>query len=105
MSLPFRDGASLRRTSLIAGWANGVPVVTTDAQIPVDWLRGDAPAAVSPSVGPESLALTLEKVMENPRLRDDLRARGIAFAERFGWPSVVAKTLDVYREARRMPAR
>jgi glycosyltransferase involved in cell wall biosynthesis len=105
MSLPFRDGASLRRTSLIASWANGVAVVTTDAQAPVDWLRGDAPAAVSPSVGPEALALTLEKVMENPRLRDALRARGLEFAARFAWPSVVTKTLDVYREARRMPSR
>jgi glycosyltransferase involved in cell wall biosynthesis len=105
MSLPFRDGASLRRTSLIGSWANGVPVVTTDAQMPVDWLRGDAPAAVSPSVGPESLALTIEKVMEDPRFRDQLSTRGLALAERFAWPSVVTKTLDVYREARRVPSR
>jgi glycosyltransferase involved in cell wall biosynthesis len=73
--------------------------------MPVDWLRGDAPAAVSPSVGPESLALTIEKVMEDPRFRDQLSTRGLALAERFAWPSVVTKTLDVYREARRVPSR
>ncbi len=105
MSLPFRDGASLRRTSLIAAWANGIPVVTTDAAVPVDWLRHDPPAAVSPSGGPESLALTIEQVMENPAYREVLRARGLEFAARFTWPSVVAQTLDVYREARRMPTR
>lgn len=105
MSLPFRDGASLRRTSLIAAWTNGIPVVTTDASVAVDWLRRDPPAAVSPSVGPESIALTIEAVMENPAYRDELRARGLAFAERFAWPDVVAQTVEVYREARRMPTR
>ena len=105
MSLPFRDGASLRRTSLIAAWTQGIPVVTTEPSIPVDWLRGSPPAEIAYAPDPQAIAVAIDKLIMSPELRQELQTRGLEFASRFEWPAVVASTLNLYREARQAPAR
>lgn len=105
MSLPFRDGASLRRTSLIAAWAQGIPVVTTEPSMPVDWLRGTPPVEIAYAPDPQAIAIAIDKLIMSPDLRQELQTRGQEFATRFEWPSVVASTLNLYREARQAPAR
>ncbi len=100
--LPFRDGASLRRTTLIAAWTNGVPVVTTAPARPVDWLRerDAAPALALPAPQPTALARALLELQDDPARRVALSAAGRAFASRFSWPLVARRTLDLYRAAR-----
>lgn len=104
--LPYRDGASLRRTSLITAWAHGVAVLTTSPSRPVEWLRGDHPAAEGvPSVRPETLAIAIGGLLDSPTRRASLAAGGVTYAARFHWPDVARRTVEVYRQARRISQR
>lgn len=100
VALPFADGASLRRTSLIAAWRRGRPVVTTTpaAESPALDAARDAAAYVPPR-DPEALARAIEALVRDPTLRTRLGAAGARYAERFSWPSVVQRTLEVYDAA------
>src|SRR5262249_16431700 len=57
---------------------------------------GDAAVLVTPpDVG--SIGSGLRRLLENPPLRSDLAARGIAQAARFSWERCAEQTLTVYR--------
>jgi glycosyltransferase involved in cell wall biosynthesis len=100
-ALPFRDGASARRTSLIAAWSHGTPVVTTAPAYWPAWHEGDPPAATigTAALSADTLAATLEALLNGPEQRRRLRDAGTRMARQFTWPSVVAQTLDVYAAA------
>ncbi|HET7770299.1 MAG TPA: glycosyltransferase family 4 protein [Chloroflexota bacterium] len=100
VALPYSDGASLRRTSLITAWRRRRPVVTTTPAASAAW-RGDAPllaALVAPGDASE-LARALSELLTDETRRARLATAGAHFAERFAWPSVVRQTVDVYRVA------
>lgn len=99
VALPFRDGASLGHTSLIAAWAQGTPVLTTQPSGAADWLRGPQPAAIVPFPGAEALATALAQLQDHPAHRAELGALGKAFAGRFDWPEVARRTIEVYYRA------
>ncbi|MBI3974098.1 MAG: glycosyltransferase family 4 protein [Chloroflexi bacterium] len=102
--LPFRDGASLRRTSLIACWAHGVPVVTTEpAGSGAPWPGAPLPAVTLPAPRAEAIAVALAELLGDSEWRAQLTAGGLAFAERFSWPVVAQKTAALYRAARAIP--
>lgn len=79
---PYGDGVSGRRTSLMAGLALGVPIVTNvGAQTEPMWLEVDA-VALAPSN--DALALTAEAVLTDRALAERLRERGAAlYREKF----------------------
>jgi glycosyltransferase involved in cell wall biosynthesis len=94
MLLPFTDGVSTRRTTLMAALAHGRPVLG---------LRGDATDSVLLE-HPDAMVLTragdpgafARAAVELAGDRDQLRATGDAgrrlYAERFDWP-VIARTI------------
>jgi glycosyltransferase involved in cell wall biosynthesis len=102
-ALPFRDGASARRTSLIAAWSHGTPVVTTPPAYWPAWHEGDPPAATvgTATLTADALASALAVLLDDPEQRRRLRDAGTRMARLFTWPSVVAQTLDVYAAASR----
>lgn len=93
--LPYRDGVSLRRTSIIAAWSNGVPVVTTAP----DQDGVSTTAVVVPLADAPSLAGALRDLLDRPARRRDLGAAGARFAARFAWPAVAAQTEALYHTA------
>lgn len=91
--LPFRDGASLRRTSILAAWSQGLPVVTT---APAD--AGIGPAAlVVPLADAATLAAAMRTLLDDPVRRRALGLAGARYATRFSWPEVTAQTEALYR--------
>ncbi|MDQ3699471.1 MAG: glycosyltransferase, partial [Chloroflexota bacterium] len=93
--LPFRDGVSLRRTSIIAAWSNEVPVVTTAPdQDGVSTVAVVVPLATAPS-----LAGALRDLLDRPTRRRALGAAGARFAARFAWPAVATQTEALYHTA------
>ena len=102
VALPFLDGASLRRTSLITAWRRGVPVVTTEPQNGAPWGRGLPGSAAARFVPPRdvpALAAALRAVLASPTQRDALSQQARVFAERFAWPAVTRQVEAVYRQA------
>ncbi len=102
--LPYRDGASPRRGSLLAALAQGVPVVTTTPAPGVyDRLPplrdGDAVLFVPPDDA-GALAAAVRRVIGDAALAARLRAGASCYAARFGWPTIAAQTLAVYGEVR-----
>jgi glycosyltransferase involved in cell wall biosynthesis len=111
VALPFTDGVSLRRTSAIAAWSHGVPLVTTAPPEPAAWLAGEsAPAQTMPPGDPAALAAALAALHDAPDRRVHLARAGLTFAARFTWDEVARSTEAVYgaalavRRARHAPS-
>lgn len=98
--LPYRDGASPRRGSLLAALAQGIPVVTTTPATHVyDGLPeprdGDAALFVPPGDN-RALADAARRIMDDAPLAARLRSGAAAYAARFTWPAIAAQTLALY---------
>jgi len=114
LALPFRDGASARRGTLMAALAHGLPIVTTLPQHapslagpPPVWL-GSGPRAAAIRDGESALlvppddaaALTaaLLRLADDDALRVRLAAGAEAIAARISWPTLAQETAAIYAE-------
>ncbi len=96
--LPYLDGASLRRGSLVAALVHGRPVVTT---------RPPDPRALRPLVAgehlvtaeaqAEALAEAVRKVLDDPGLAARLGEAARRLADFFGWDAIARRHADFYR--------
>src|SRR5215475_4975315 len=77
--------------------ACGTPVVTSDVSSMPE-ITGDAALLIDPN-DEGALANALIEVVNNDRLRADLREKGIAQAKKFTWRDAAEKTLRLYQEA------
>lgn len=95
--LPFPDGASERRTSLLAALGNGLPVITTRGSHTPPELTGAVSFVTTPS---EALHL-LENWRVQPEAKQLLRSNAARYIKRFDWRYVAEAHLEVYRKLRR----
>ncbi|HUX33652.1 MAG TPA: glycosyltransferase [Gemmatimonadaceae bacterium] len=81
---PYADGASGRRTTLMAALINEVPVVTNRGRATeVEWTEGDA-VALAPRAHPQAICDTAWRVIEDDALRGRLAQGGASlYARRF----------------------
>jgi glycosyltransferase involved in cell wall biosynthesis len=77
--------------------ACGTPVVTSDVSS-LPEITGDAALLIDPN-DERALANALIEIVNNDRLRADLREKGIAQAKKFTWRDAAEKTLRLYQEA------
>ena len=97
--VPYDDGASIRRGSLMAGLAHRLPVVSTRSPVVSQYLRdGDNVALVAPRDA-GALASTLLAVLHTPAERARLARGAAAVAERLAWPAIARATREVYARA------
>jgi polysaccharide biosynthesis protein PslF len=100
VALPYADGASLRRTSLITAWRRRRPVVTTVPALDVTWRQAEVAAFVPPQDSP-ALANAIRSLLSDPDRSARVAAAGAQFAQRFAWSAVVRETGAVYEAALR----
>ncbi len=95
--MPFRDGISFRRTTLIAALAHGLPVISTTPSINLPKIvDGENVILLSPrDVGAFANAVT--RVTNDPTLKTQLQTGAKKLATRFDWQSIAAETLRVYQ--------
>ena len=94
---PFDGGASIRRGSLMAGLAHGLPVVSTTSAVASAYLRdGDDVALVAPR-DPAALAARLAVLLDSPAQCARLAEGARKLAARVAWPAIAEETRAVYR--------
>jgi glycosyltransferase involved in cell wall biosynthesis len=76
--------------------ASGTPVVTSNVSSMPE-VVGDAAVLIDP-YSVDSIVEGVRRVLTNPELASDLRARGIERAREFSWERSVARTRDLYQE-------
>jgi glycosyltransferase involved in cell wall biosynthesis len=99
--LPFPDGVSERRGSMLAALTNGLPVVSTIGEA--------TPSEMLPSflksTGSEEALSILDGLVDVPERHARLCAASKAHAARYAWSSIAAQHVLAYQEALRLPGR
>jgi glycosyltransferase involved in cell wall biosynthesis len=90
--MPFPDGASERRTSLLALLASGVVTVTTLGKATPPELKDVLNFAQSP----ESALLLIRDILADRSYQAQLSKKGRAYANNFTWNTIAKKNFEVY---------
>lgn len=82
---------------VLEAMACGAPVVCANTSS-LPEVAGDAALQVDP-LDVDALATAMARVLADPALAADLRARGLRQAARFSWAQTAQRTLEIYRRA------
>ena len=105
--MPYADGASLRRGTLMAGLANGCAIVTTTPQAPLpELVDGEDLCYVAyepPEKGTQgstviALAEAVRRLVSQPELMARLRVNAYRKSQLFSWQTIAQQHLDGYHE-------
>ncbi len=100
--LPFRDGASFRRGSLLAALAHGLPIITT---IPTTPTSDEQPSLMHlinvllvPPANSAALGAALQQILLDQQLQVRLGAAARALAAQFSWAEIGQRHDLIYRQ-------
>ncbi|MFQ5398419.1 MAG: glycosyltransferase family 4 protein [Anaerolineae bacterium] len=96
--LPYRDGVSLRRGTLMAALAHGCPVITTQPAVPAPELRHGGNVYCVPANDVGALAGAIRAVAADHTLRAGLGEGAAQVAGAFSWDKIAAQTADFFHE-------
>lgn len=97
MVMPYRDGASLRRGTLMAVLAHGRPLITTTPQTPLpEFVHGENVWLVSAD-SPAALHDAIATLRVQPDTRRRLGAGAALLAKRFTWDKIALQTRELYQ--------
>ncbi len=94
--LPFLDGASLRRGTLMAGLANGCAIVTTTPQSPLPELVDGRDLLFAPAGDVNGLVAAIRRLADDPALAASLREHARTCSRLFTWPEIARAHLALY---------
>ncbi len=103
--LPYVDGVSLRRGSLMAALAHGLPVVTTVPSGPAPELADGVNVALVPPGDASALAARIEALASSPEERERLGRGALELSQTFSWDRVATATIGQYSRLVAAPAR
>lgn len=96
--LPYVDGASLRRGSLLAALAHGRAIVTTEPRYPIEGLKHEESVLYVPPNDSQALADAVQHVLIDTALRTRLRTKVSEAAKLYTWDRIAAQTTDVFEQ-------
>ncbi len=105
MALPFADGASLRRTSLLTTMAHSLPLVSTYPKQPAPELQESDALLLTPPEDAAALSQALRRLYDDRALGASLGNAARRFALGFSWPRIAEHNLAVYTAACRRTER
>jgi glycosyltransferase involved in cell wall biosynthesis len=97
--MPYSDGASLRRGTLMAGLANGCAIVTTTPQAPLPELQDGRDLLYAPPEDESALAAAVLRLAGDPALRAALGEHARAASAQFAWDAIARAHLEQYAHA------
>jgi glycosyltransferase involved in cell wall biosynthesis len=95
--MPYRDGASFRRTTFIAALRHACPVVTTHPTIPLAELCDGDNVLLVPPRDVEALVRAIVCLADDTELQSRLSQGAQALGQRFDWPLITRQTAAVYQ--------
>jgi glycosyltransferase involved in cell wall biosynthesis len=98
VALPYRDGVSFRRGSLMAALAHGCTIITTHPEVDTPELVGDQHVRLIAPDSPTDLAIAIEDLADNPDLCADMGSNARKLAEQFAWEKIAARTAAYFEE-------
>jgi glycosyltransferase involved in cell wall biosynthesis len=97
--LPYVDGASLRRGTLLAALAHGCAIVTTTPRSPLPELVDGRDLIFVAPEDAEAAATAIRRLVATPQLQAELRAQAYRTSQQFTWPRIAAQHLAHYQTA------
>ena len=94
--LPYRDGVSFRRGSLLAALAHGLPVVSTCPRLPLAEVIDGQNMALVPPKDAQALAARIAALIADPAARRRLGEGARRLAAQFDWTTIAQRTVEVY---------
>jgi glycosyltransferase involved in cell wall biosynthesis len=94
--MPYRDGLSFRRTTLIAALRHGLPVLSTYPAVPLPELAEGQNVALVPPGDVEALAQRIAALADDRDALSRLAAGAEELGRAFDWNVIAEKTLGVY---------
>jgi len=95
--LPYRDGVSFRRTTLITALAHGLPVVTTRPSPAIPALRDGENVALVPPDDAAALARSIARILSDDDTRRRLAEGARELGTTFDWENIARRTAGLYR--------
>ena len=83
--------------AILEAFASGVPVVSTSAGGIPDLVAHGVNGLLVPVGDDQAMAREVLRVLQHPQLAHDLSQAGLQEAQKYAWPQVRAKWLDLYR--------
>lgn len=99
VALPYRDGASFRRGTLMAALAHGCAIVTTTPRVAVPELVNETNALLVPADAPLELADAIERVLNDSVLKSGLQEGALALSRLFQWDHIAEQTVKAFDRA------
>jgi glycosyltransferase involved in cell wall biosynthesis len=96
IALPFRDGVSFRRGSLMAALAHGCPIITTNPQMDMPELITNKHVRLIVPDAPTALSIAIEDLAGNPDLRRKMGENARELAQQFTWETIAVQTADFF---------
>jgi glycosyltransferase involved in cell wall biosynthesis len=94
--LPFTDGASLRRGTLMAALVNGCAIVTTTPQAPLPELEHERDLLYTEVGDTEAMTVAVMRLAEDASLRATLQSNARRSSKQFGWEEIARRHLEIY---------
>jgi glycosyltransferase involved in cell wall biosynthesis len=98
MIMPYRDGVSLRRGTLMAALAHGRALITTTPTAPTPELIHGRNVWLIPPDTPDALAEAVKTVLGDAALRQTLENGAAQVAQSFTWEKIAAETAVFFQQ-------
>lgn len=96
--MPYRDGVSLRRGTLMAALAHGRPLITTPPTLPTPELVPGQTVYITPAADTPALIQAIHTVASDATLRTCLSQGAAQVAASFTWDKIAAQTATFFTD-------
>ncbi len=96
--MPYRDGVSLRRGTLMAILAHGRPLITTQPKTAIPELIHGQNVWLAPVDDPEALKEAIKRLAADPEKRNQLGVGAKQLSQLFTWDKIAKRTSAFYEE-------
>jgi glycosyltransferase involved in cell wall biosynthesis len=96
MALPYRDGVSFRRGTLMAALAHAKAIVTTTPRLTLPEVRDGTNVLLVPPDNPSALATAIARALSDEALRANLQTGAQALSKLFQWDYIAGEMGKVF---------